>query len=158
MARLDTSGLDDLIAEMERMGQSSGDVAEAMVNAAAVVIRDAWKETAEKYGLHDTGDMIRSIGFPTPPQKIGAAIFRDVYPQGKDSKGVRNAEKAFLLHYGTSRIKAKYWVDEAEAISGPRVQERLEEIWGEFLETGKIPTTIDSVVEANDEGITTKTK
>ena len=34
MARLDTSGLDDLIAEMERMGQSSGDVAEAMVNAA----------------------------------------------------------------------------------------------------------------------------
>lgn len=158
MARLDTSGLDDLIAEMERMGQSSGDVAEAMVNAAAVVIRDAWKETAEKYGLHDTGDMIRSIGFPTPPQKIGAAIFRDVYPQGKDSKGVRNAEKAFLLHYGTSRIKAKYWVDEAEAISGPRVQERLEEIWGEFLETGKIPTTIDSVVGANDEGITTKTK
>lgn len=158
MARLDTSGLDDLIAEMERMGQSSGDVAEAMVDAAAVVIRDAWKETAEKYDLHDTGDMIRSIGFPTPPQKIGAAIFRDVYPQGKDSKGVRNAEKAFLLHYGTSRIKAKYWVDEAEAISGPRVQERLEEIWGEFLETGKIPTTIDSVVEANDEGITTKTK
>lgn len=158
MARLDTSGLDDLIAEMERMGQSSGDVAEAMVNAAAVVIRDVWKETAEKYDLHDTGDMIRSIGFPTPPQKIGAAIFRDVYPQGKDSKGVRNAEKAFLLHYGTSRIKAKYWVDEAEAISGPRVQKRLEEIWGEFLETGKIPTTIDSVVEANDEGITTKTK
>ena len=140
------------------MGQSSGDVAEAMVNAAVVEIRDAWKETAEKYDLHDTGDMIRSIGFPTPPQKIGAAIFRDVYPQGKDSKGVRNAEKAFLLHYGTSRIKAKYWVDEAEAISGPRVQTRLEEIWGEFLETGKIPTTIDSVVEANDEGITTKTK
>ena len=158
MARLDTSGLDDLIAEMERMGQSSGDVAEAMVNAAVVEIRDAWKEPAEKYDLHDTGDMIRSIGFPTPPQKIGAAIFRDVYPQGKDSKGVRNAEKAFLLHYGTSRIKAKYWVDEAEAISGPRVQERLEEIWGEFLETGKIPTTIDSVVGANDEGITTKTK
>ena len=156
MARFESSGLDDLIREMQRMGEDSGEVAEAMVNAAVVEIRDAWRETAEEEGLIDTGAMIESIGFPAPVQKIGGVLYRDVYPQGKDAKGVRNAEKAFILQYGSSRIKPRYWVDKAEAAAGPRVQRRLEEIWGDFLETGKVPKITDP--GSSSGGITKTTK
>ena len=148
MARMETDGLDKLINEMQRMGQDSGKVAEVMVDAAVAEIRDAWKESAEKAwphksgtkkALRDTGDMIDSIGSPDPAIHTGTGIYRDVYPQGKDSKGTRNAEKAFVLNYGTSRVEPTYWVDEAEAAAEPKIQERLEKIWGEFLETGKVP-------------------
>ena len=144
MARFDTTGLDKMISEMQRMGQDTGAVAEAMVNAAVIEIRDAWRESAEEHELRDTGAMIESIGFPLPVQNAGGVLYRDVYPQGTDAKGVRNAEKAFVLHYGTSRKPGTYWVDDADDKSGPKVQERLEAMWGEFLETGKVPTVTDA--------------
>ena len=154
MARFDTSGLDDLVREMRRMGQDSGKVAEAMVQAAAIEIREAWKEAAEEHGLRDTGAMIESIGFNGPVKSIGNALYQDVYPQGKDEKGVRNAEKAFILHYGTTRRPGTYWVDDADEKSGQRVQRRLEEMWGEFLETGKVPSVADTGGGASGSGIT----
>ena len=153
MARFDTPGLSDLIKEMERMGQDGGEVAEAMVNAAVVVIRDEWRASAENHGLVDTGAMIESIGFPAPVQKAGGILYRDVYPQGKDGKGVRNAEKAFILNYGKHNKEATYWVDEADAAAGPKVERRLEEIWGEFLETGKVPVVTDANGSTGD-GVT----
>lgn len=157
MARIDTSGLDDLIRDMQRMGEASGEVAEAMVNAAVGEIRDCWREKAEAYGLRDTGAMIDSIGFPDPVRSSGIGVlYRDVYPMGKDAKGTRNAEKAFILNYGTSRIKPTHWVDEAEEEAGPRVQEKLEGIWGEFLKTGKVPAGTEPAGSAGGISKTTK--
>jgi len=80
--------------------------------------------------------MIDSIGFGPAPVRAGAILYNDVYPQGRDAKGVRNAEKAFILHYGSSRISPSYWVDEADAASEAPVQERIEAIWDRFLNSG----------------------
>lgn len=135
MARFDTSGLEDIVNEMTRMGENVGPVAEEMCMAAVEEIRDSWKKTAEEYGFRATGDMINSIGFGATPIRAGAVICNDVYPMGKDSKGVRNAEKAFILHYGSSRIPASYWVDEADAASAAPVAERIEGIWDRFIES-----------------------
>ena len=153
MARFETAGITDLIKEMERMGQASGEVAEAMVNAAVYVIRDAWVESAENHDLKNYGDMIDSIGFPAPVQNVGGIVYRDVYPQGKDRNGVRNAEKAFVLNYGRHNLEPTYWVDEADAAAGPKVQQRLEELWGEFLDTGKVPAVTDANGSTGD-GVT----
>lgn len=133
MARFDTSGLDDLISQMQQMGQDSGPVADQMVTAAVEIIRDTWKQIAEKHGLVDTGAMIESIGFDKSNTKAGDIIYNDVYPQGKDGKGVRNAEKAFILHYGKHGYPPTYWVDEADDASAAPVQAKLEEIWDGFL-------------------------
>ena len=157
MARFDTSGLDELIHDMTRMGQNSGPVAEAMVAAGAAVIEDAWKESAEAHGLRNTGDMIGSIGSPDGTLNLGGVLARDVYPQGKDRKGTRNAEKAFVLNYGKANFPATYWVDEADAKAEDRVQTTLEEMWGEFLETGKVPS-VPAAAGATGSGVTTRTK
>lgn len=134
MARFDTSGIDDIIQSMERMNLEVSPVAEEMCMAAVEVIRDAWRESAEEHGFRDTGAMIDSIGFGPAPIRAGAIIYNDVYPQGKDSKGTRNAEKAFILHYGSKRIPASYWVDEADARSVEPVNAKTREIWDRFIE------------------------
>ena len=132
MARFNTEGIDDIINEMYRLGEGIGPVADEMCTAAAEEIRDSWKRTAEKHGFRATGEMISSIGFSNAPESLTDIKAKDIYPIGKDSKGIRNAEKAFLLHYGTSRIPASYWVDEADDASAEPVEARIQEIWDRF--------------------------
>ena len=134
MARMDTSGLDDLINEMRRLGQDSGPVVDEMLDTAAGIIRDQWRETAREHGHVDTGAMIDSVDFPVKGN--ARAMYRDIYPQGKDAKGVSNAEKAFILHYGKHNMPGDYWVDEAETKAGPEAIAACQAIWDRFLKSG----------------------
>jgi hypothetical protein len=133
MARFNTTGVDEIIADMKRMGELAGPTAQKMLMAGAEEVKIAWKASAEAHGHRDYGDMIASINFPRKVSNAGEILSIDIYPQGKDRKGVRNAEKAFILHYGSSRIPASHWVDVADAMAGPRVQKVMEEIWDEHL-------------------------
>ena len=140
MARFDMSGLDDTVREMRRLGEESGDAAKAMLQAGAEGVKKAWRLAAEEHGLRDTGDMIESIGFAREPKQIGDAYSIDIYPQGKDRKGVRNAEKAFVLHYGTSTHTATYWVDDADRYSEDFAIPAMQEVWDAFVATGQVPS------------------
>lgn len=133
MAKLDTTGLDAVVDELRRLGEGAGDVCERMIDAGAEEVRKAWRNVAEARGHRDTGAMIESIDTAAPDKRNPNALYREIYPQGKDSKGVRNAEKAYILHYGTTHIRADYWVDEAEAqAEGPAMAAMLA-IWDDFL-------------------------
>lgn len=150
MARFRTDGLDDLIADMTAMGESTGELADEMLMAGAEEVKQCWKFSAAMHGLKHTGDMIESIGYPRKPRNIHGIRSIDIYPQGKDRKGVRNAEKAFILHYGTSGAKhraarkgkkykgpgipAKHWVDDADDMAGDRVETKLYTIYDDWLE------------------------
>lgn len=101
MARFDTPGLDDLVKDIEGLSLSEDETDEILLTGAAQA-KKAWKFAAAMHGLKDTGDMIDSIGYPRKPTTVGGVRCIDIYPQGKDRKGIRNAEKAFILHYGTS--------------------------------------------------------
>jgi hypothetical protein len=139
MARFETDGLDAMIEEMHRMQQLTGHVARAVLQAGAEGVKKAWKLAAEEHGLRDTGDMIESIGFAREPKSAGDVKFIDIYPQGTDRKGVRNAEKAFILHYGHSKADPTYWVDDADAYSADFAVPAMEEVWAQFLATGEVP-------------------
>lgn len=142
MANFTMTGLDEMLADMTRKGQRSGQIAIAMCNIGAGIIKDEWVQVATEHDFIDTGEMIASIGFPAPVTNMGSFLYRDIYPQGKDSKGVRNAEKAFILHYGSSKLSASYWVDEADNKAVPKVESALQEAWYKFCEDGTIPTTV----------------
>ena len=135
MARFDADGLDGVIRQMAELGELSGPVADRMLLAGAEQVRLAWQQSAEAHGHRDTSDMIRSIGYARAPRDIEGVRAIDIYPQGKDHKGVRNAEKAFVLHYGTSRMRGSRWIDDADAYAGPLVQAEFERIWDDFLRT-----------------------
>ena len=119
---------------MTEMELTTSELADEMLIAGAEEVREVWKKSAEKHEHKDTGDMIASINYSRQVRKIGDIKEVDIYPQGKDRKGVRNAEKAFILHYGTSRISASHWVDDADEMAGPMVEERLINIFDDWLE------------------------
>lgn len=138
MARFDMSGLDPIIDEMREMGLEVGEVADSMLMAGADEVAEAWRRAAQTHGLIDTGDMFNSIGYPNTAKTFGEYRTIDIYPQGRDQKGVRNAEKAFVLHYGTSKLKATYWVDTADSYCTETVVPAMEKVWDEFIQTGNI--------------------
>ena len=139
MAQMNVTGLDAVIRDMARLGEMTGKAADAMLMAGAAVYQERWKHSAEEHGHVDTGDMVASVGYSGTPKTIEDARTLDVYPQGKDRKGVRNAEKAFILHYGSSSIKGSRWVEDAERDAERPAQEAMADIWDEFVTTGNIP-------------------
>lgn len=129
MARFDVSGLDGVIAEMSRRQQLAGPLADKMLTVGAEKVKEAWKRSAEEHGHRATGAMIESIGYARHPKTVSDVRQIDIYPQGKDSKGVRNAEKAFILHYGTSKIRGSRWVDDADRYSEETAIPAMREVW-----------------------------
>lgn len=145
MARFDTSGLDGIISEMEQEGELVGETADEMLMAGAEQVKIAWKRSAEMHKHKDTGEMIASIGYARRPKNINGNKSIDIYPHGKASSGtyrpklahgrhgksipLTNAAKAFITHYGTSRIPGSHWVDDADAMAGPLVEQAMREIW-----------------------------
>lgn len=138
MARFDVTGLDKVIKEMAQMDQLTGRVADAMLMAAAGVVREAWRYAIAQKGHIDTGSMFDKVGYPRKPTSVGDVRTIDIYPQGKDASGTRNAEKAFILHYGTSRRQGTFFVDDADRMSAEPVQSVMESIWTHFVETGEV--------------------
>ena len=137
MAQFSTDGIDQIAAEMAWMGEAAGEVADEMLLAGAEEVKRAWKETAERHGYRETGDMIESIRADKAPKSDANDVRRiSVYPRGEDRKGVRNAEKAYVLHYGTSKIHGSHWVDEADQDAGPMAQDVFEKIWDRHLKGG----------------------
>ena len=134
MARFNVSGLDETIEEMKRIGQMTGRTADAMLMAGAEEVRKAWRQSAEEHRHRDTGDMIASIGFARKPKEIGSIRTIDIYPQGKDKRNIRNAEKAFILHYGTTKIRGSRWIDDADKISEQTVVPAMIRVWEQFLQ------------------------
>ena len=133
MASLNYEGLDEVMASMKSHGELVGKVADKMLMAGAEEVKKAWAASARKHGHKDTGDMIKSIDYSRSPKTAKDIRTIAIYPQGKDRKGIRNAEKAFILHYGTSSKKGSHWVDDAEAMAEEDVIRVYEQIWDEHL-------------------------
>lgn len=137
MAKLMIEGMDETIKEMARMGQLTGQVADEMLLDGSAEMKTAWQNAITMFGHVDTGEMRKSIGFAKKPKSLMDTKFSDIYPQGKDKKGVRNAEKAFILHYGKSKEDGSHFVDKAEADGEPKATAAMEARWDRFIEKGE---------------------
>ena len=134
MASFKTSGdlIDDIAKELEQIGEDvSGQLGQEMLDEGAEIIKFNWIKSIKNHNHIDTGDMVNSVGVAKGTK---AKKFRDIYPQGKDSKGVRNAEKAFIAHYGKSGQLGDRFVDEAEANSDVECAVAMQRKLDEYIE------------------------
>ena len=136
-----SSGLNSLIDELKDLGElDNGELTGKMLNAGAKVISDEWKKgikRAVKRGGRSTGDMVESVAPSKKIERKGDVSASTIYPQGKDRKGVRNAEKAFILHYGKSGQAGTRFVDDVEAAAEDAATEAMEQIFDEYKTGGK---------------------
>ncbi len=128
MARMEFSGVEEvmnqLFAESERLERKATE----MLGEAGQVVVKAWQDAIEDHGHVDTGDMKNSVR-ASAVKKTGEAYTSSIYPHGRDRKKQSNAEKAFVLHYGTSRIRGDHFVDDAEERASEAAERAMEEIW-----------------------------
>lgn len=90
----------------------------------------SWKKAAIAHGHGGRGRMVEAIA-PKYSTQSGSMI--DIYPQGTDKDGVRNAEKAFLLHYGWSGRAGDHWVDDAEQQGETATVDAMEAVFTEKM-------------------------
>lgn len=110
--RFEMRGLDGIAGEFARLSKKAGKVADDMVKAGCAEGVNAYKSAIEAHGHVDTGAMRDSVKMG-PIHHANGAVYALVYPSGKDGKGVDNYLKAMKLNWGTSRISASHFVEEA---------------------------------------------
>lgn len=111
MAKFEINGVERIIDELGSMDALTGPMAEEMIREGAKKIVGTWKSVIERRGHVDTGAMLKSVKSKKPSGGT-EALEREIYPLGKDAKGVRNAEKAFILHYGWKSRQGDHFIEE----------------------------------------------
>ena len=134
MGKLTWSGLDETYKEMQQAGEMVGEIAQEMLRVGSEKCVEAWRIAIGSHGHRPpgesgraTGEMEKSVGVKFK-KKDGKRV-AEIYPLGKDSHGVRNAEKAFILHYGRSNMKGDHFVDEADRLSEENAVPAMIEVW-----------------------------
>lgn len=136
MAKLVMNGIDELAAELKKLGQLGNDaLVEEMLEAGAEVVVDEWKKGIKSAvkTKRSTGELEASVE-ASGIERVNDGSAKTIYPAGKDSKGVRNAEKAFILHYGKSGQPATLFVDDVENKAEDKAADAMEKIFNDFLE------------------------
>lgn len=126
MASFDVSGVDELMASLERLGKFE-EVAPKMMEAGMEKLQ---KEVVSAASEHqDTGAMARSIK-PTGIEKsYGGGYYMCTRPTGKDKKGVRNMAKMCYLEFGVKGRPAVPVITGAVIRAEPEVVRAMKEVF-----------------------------
>lgn len=136
MAKLSINGLELVTDELIRIGNVEA-VANRMLKRGAEVMKSSWKKAIKKHDLIDSHAMIDSVGYSRKTEKETGVKSVEVYPKGTDERGVRNAEKAFVNHYGSSSISATHFVDDALEEAEPLVEQEMAAELEKHIQGGK---------------------
>ena len=128
MGRLSMDGIDSTVASFEALANISEDDAWEIINAGAEVVADYHKrQISEMFKMHSF-QLLSSIKIRK--KKGDGYVYALVGPDGKrsgpTSAGKRrkngkgsysgtNAEVGYFLEYGTPKIRARHWMEAANA-------------------------------------------
>lgn len=90
----------------ERIGRLQRDTIRQIVQAGAGAAVERMKDNTRKHGHVRTGDMLNATGASEYHEFYNYGS-QTVYPQGNDRKGVRNADKAYVINYGRGKAKGR---------------------------------------------------
>lgn len=137
MAKFAANGVDELAAQLKELGQlGNGELVSDMLEAGAEVVTEEWKKGIRSTvrTKRSTGELEKSVAPAKGIKTVGDVSSKEIYPQGKDSKGVRNAEKAFILHYGKSGQAGTRFVDAVENTADGKAVDAMEEVFNNYLQ------------------------
>lgn len=137
MAKLSVNGLDDLMLSLKEIASIPDDVAADMLGAEAEIVEQYQLGSASTMlrGPYSTGQTAASIGRTEVKKKAGGIRQMYVYPQGKNDKGVRNAEVAYINEYGKRGQPARPFIAVANEAAATPAVEAAAQIYDEFLKS-----------------------
>lgn len=146
MASFKFDGIDTI--SFEQAAQMTDEDKLSVIMPAANLLKERHAEAIRQTFAQHSGDLAESIGISVKAGESGSSAF--VSPQGTHSrtnKGLRkrkktgtkrkyrnsNAEIAFILEYGSPRIAARHWMENANEKAEPEVAEAMETAFGDVL-------------------------
>lgn len=152
MAVMRCEGLDNLIKKLNEIAElDKAGVTKSMLLAGSQDVKKAWEHEIVKRDLIKSGLMSKNITSSRPKTNI-YGMFTTIYPQGWEyypansrhagKERVRNAEKAFMLHYGfyhtnSGEMINEYvgWVDDVEAEAFRTATATMEKIFNNYIKS-----------------------
>ena len=130
MAKFNVVGLDDIQERMLRREKATEEAVPEMLKAGGAVMQEAQKHELLSTFRSDrsTGDLAASIVVSKVKEKDGGKMV-EVYPDGVDRHGVRNATKGFVLQYGRKNMPARPWFTAANTKAADAVTDEMRRVW-----------------------------
>ena len=120
MANLSTSGLEELLDDLEAIAEIPDETLLEMLTAEAEIIAEAQAAEAKAMGVYDTGKTAQSITYDKRLKETSDGKCIYVYPKGSRSDGNtrRVAEVAFVNEFGTGEQPARPFIKTANEKKG----------------------------------------
>lgn len=137
MAELSTSGLEELLNDLDSIAELPDAVVLEMLTAEAEVIAPAQAAEARAMGVVDTGKTAQSITYDKKLKVTddGKAVY--VYPQGSRSDGSRRrvAEVAFVNEFGKEGQPGRPFIKTANEKKGDEAVKAAAQVYDDFLKS-----------------------
>lgn len=147
MANFSFNGLDEISASLEQLSRLSDNEKLSVIMPSAQLLLQRQKEKIRQLFRRRTGDLEDSMTLEPRENDDGPSVY--IYPKGKHRgsstgkrKGSRrsngkysgtNAEVAYILNYGSPRITATHWLDNANDESEDEVIASQQAAWDDLV-------------------------
>lgn len=147
MAKFTFNGMDELSASFEELSQLSDEDKMSVIMPAAKLLVERQRQMIERLFRKRTGDLANSLTIQQKSDEDGA--YAHIYLKGKHRgsstgkrKGKRrsngrysgtNAEVGYILEYGSPRITARHWMENANEEAEDDVVAAEQEAWDDLL-------------------------
>lgn len=137
MGLLHVEGIDDITRMLDKISAlDEGKVVEDMLKEGAKDVEKAWTDNIRKRDYIDTGKMLSKVNTGRV-KKNQWGRFNTTYPFGEHVRPwgkVRNAAKAFYLHYGFQGRIGSRWVDDVEKDASKTAPDTMQKVFDKFIE------------------------
>lgn len=125
MANLSTSGLEELLDDLEAIAEIPDETLLEMLTAEAEIIAEAQMAEAKAMGVYDTGKTAQSITYDKKLKETSDGKCIYVYPKGSRSDGNKRrvAEVAFINEFGKEGQAARPFIKTANEKKGAEAVE-----------------------------------
>ena len=147
MAGFSFNGLDEISASLEQLAKLTDEDKVSILMPSAQLLLQRQKEKISQIFQRRTGDLEASLTITQRDGDEGPSLY--IYPKGKHRgsftgkrKGKRrsngkysgtNAEVAYILEYGSPRIAATHWLENANEEAADEVAEAQQTAWDELV-------------------------
>jgi hypothetical protein len=147
MAKFSFNGLDEISASFEQLAQLTDEEKISILTPSAQLLLKRQKEKIAKTFKRRTGDLENSLAITQQENDGNPSLF--ITPTGKHRgsstgkrKGKRrsngkysgtNAEVAYILEYGSPRIAATHWMENANEEAADEVTASQQDAWNDLV-------------------------
>lgn len=137
MAMVSTSGLEELLEDLDSLAELPDEIVLDMLSAEADIVANAQKAKARAVGVYATGKTAGSITFDKKLKVSGSSKAVYVYPKGSRNDGNkrRAAEVAFINEFGKKGQPARPFINAANEETADAQEAAAMAVYDKYLKS-----------------------